>query len=153
MKVCTKTILLLALVSVMAACASLQKFDGAKNRDWSLVEVRTGQQNITIDRSRQAEDRFGEIFTLHFDEERISGVGAPNRYFAPYTLADRQGMSIGVIAGTMMASLFEPENLKEHEYFAWLQNVERWNIAGEKLELHSKKEDGSQAVLIFIPAE
>ena len=152
MKVYVK-VFLLALAAALTACVSVQKFEDAVGRDWSLVEVRTGQQNITIDRNKSTNDGFGDIFTLHFDEGRISGVGAPNRYFAPYTLTDKQGMTIGIIAGTLMAALFEPENLKEHEFFAYLQNVERWNIVKGNLELYSKREDGSQTVLIFSPAE
>ena len=137
----------------LAACASVPKFDDVEDRDWVLAEVRIGQRIIHIDRSRQATDGFDEIFTLRFDEERVSGTGAPNRYFAPYTTADRQGMKIGLIAGTMMASLFEPENFKEQEYYAWLQNVERWNLAKGKLELYATDEDGSKAVLVFAAAE
>jgi len=153
MKYCVKVILFFALVFLLAACAGVQSFNGIRDKAWLLVELRSGEETIVIDRTKPEEDGFGGIFTLRFDEERISGIGAPNRYFAPYTLANRQGMSIGIVAGTQMASLFEPENLKEHEYFAWLQNVERWGIAGENLELYATGSDGTPAVLIFAPAE
>ena len=152
MKYCVKVILFFALVVLLAACASAPNFNEVKNRNWLLAEVRFGQEIIAIDRSRQ-EEGLGEIFTLRFDDERISGTGAPNRYFAPYALANRQGVSIGIIAGTQMASLFEPEDFKEYEYFTWLHNVERWNLVEGNLELYAAGSDDSQVVLIFAPAE
>ena len=150
-----KTISLLVLISVLIACAStpiIPKFEDITDRDWSLVEVRSGQQIIVIDRDRQAANGF-DTFILHFDEEQISGVGAPNRYFARYSLEDNQGMTIGGIAGTLMAALFEQENFREHEYFGYLQNATKWNLAGDILELYSRGEDGSEAVLFFKLAE
>ena len=133
------------------ACASVPKFDDVKNRDWKLAEVHVNSENITIERSEYTAAGFGEIFTLRFDDERISGVGAPNRYFAPYRLVDKQGIAINTIAGTLMIALFEPEKFKEHTFFVLLQNAYRWNLSGKNLELHSKGESGSEAVLIFAP--
>ena len=153
MKTHVKIFLLAALVFSLAACATAPKFDDVANRDWLLAQLRLEQETIVIDRSKPDADGFGGIFSLRFDEERISGVGAPNRYFAPYSLDGRQGITIGIIAGTMMASLSEPGNLEEYEYYAWLQNVERWNLVGGNLELYAKGGDGSQAVLVFAPAE
>jgi heat shock protein HslJ len=120
------------------------------DKEWHLSAVRLNAKTIVIDRNALAE-YFDEIFTLHFSEGRLSGVGAPNRYFGPYTLADRQAISIGALASTLMAAFREPEELKEHEFFAYLQNVTRWNLAGENLYLYSRGDDGREAILVFTP--
>ena len=127
------------------------EFSYVINRDWHLAAVRLDSEIIEIDRNALAEF-FGEIFTLRFDTERVGGVAAPNRYFGPYTLSDNQAVSMGNMANTLMAAIFEPEELKEHEFLAYLQNVYKWNLAGENLELHSVDEGETEAVLVFIPA-
>ncbi|MCL2042577.1 MAG: META domain-containing protein [Treponema sp.] len=129
------------------------QFNDVRDRDWFLTELRTGLETIIIDRTELAEKGIRGIFTLRFDAELASGVGVPNRYRAPYTLADNQTLSIGLIASTLMASLFEPDELKEHEYMAVLQNVSRWNLADEKLELYSQKNDGTEVILVFTLSE
>jgi heat shock protein HslJ len=135
-----------AAVFIFAACAGAPQFSTVMNRDWNLAEIRTGQQSITF------QECFGDIFTLRFDTERVNGIGAPNRYFAPYTLADKQGITIKTVAQTQMLAIREPEKLKEHDYFVYLQNAAKWNLAKENLELYSTGEDGAEAVLVFVPA-
>jgi len=127
------------------------QFSDITDRDWFLIAVRLDSEIIELDRKTLTE-QFNEIFTLRFDPERVSGVAAPNRYFGPYTQGDGQLISLGQMAGTLMAALFEPEVLKEHEFLGYLQNTYKWNIAGENLELYSKNEDGAEAVLVFVPA-
>jgi hypothetical protein len=51
-----------------------------------------------------------------------------------------------------MAPLREPEKLKEQNFFAYLQNTVKWNLAGGNLELYSTEEDGTGVVLVFVPA-
>ena len=136
---------LLITVSMPAACLGVPNFSDVQNRDWNLAEIRIGPESITIDGA-------GEMFTLRFDMERVNGIGMPNRYFAPYTLADKQGIAINTMAQTRMAALREPEKLKEDEFFFYLQNAVRWNLVRGNLELFSRGQDGLQAVLIFVPA-
>jgi len=138
-------------VFIFAACASAPQFSTVMNRDWNLAEVRTKPENIIIERGKLAEKGFGDIFTLRFDAERVNGVGAPNRYFAPYTLDDKQGITIKTVAQTLMIAIHEPEELKELDYFVYLQNVTKWNIAKDNLELRSTGKDGAEAVLVFVP--
>ncbi|MCL2139709.1 MAG: META domain-containing protein [Treponema sp.] len=125
-------------------------FDKVKNKDWVLSAIMLDSETIIIDRTVLAEEGFGSYFTISFDNERVSGIGAPNRFFAPYSLAEKQGISINAIAGTLMAAIKEPENLKEHDYYAYLQNVYRWNLVQGNLELSSKTQAGTEAILIFI---
>ena len=124
-------------------------FDSLRNRDWNLVGLRTDSQSITIDRNRLAEYGFGEVFSLRFGVGRISGVGAPNHYSGPFTLGENQDIMFGMMASTMMAAVREPDELKEHEYYAYLHNVNRWNFADGNLEMYSTRNDGGEVVLVF----
>ena len=141
-------------VVVTTACQSGPKFSDVANKDWNLVKVHINSKDIDFDRNILKEEGFGEIFTLRFDdgEKRVNGVAAPNRYFSPYTLADKQEITIGAVAGTLMASINQPEKLKEQDYFTYLQNTYKWNLGGGNLELHSKTGDGADVVLFFITA-
>ena len=162
-----KTFLLFLLTLYLpAACANAPKVSGTEDarltentaagdfssvqgKDWLLTELRNSFSVIKINRDVYAKEGFGEFFSLRFDVERIGGVGAPNRYFAPYTQAGNDSLSIGLIAGTLMAAFREPAELKEHEFFALLQNVFQWKLAGDNLELFANNEAGSQTVLVF----
>ena len=171
MKVNVKIVFVTALIAALAACnsnptaparaatggASGKKgvqFSDVKDKDWLLAELRLEKGVTVIDRSKPTEDGFGWIFSIRFDDERVSGIGAINRFRgAPYTESEGQGIAIRMVAQTRMASIYEQDNLDEFLYFAWLQDVNRWNLDGEKLELYATAEDGSQAVLLFIPAK
>ena len=139
-------------LSSAAAGMTCGTFESVRNRNWNLVGLRTDTQNIVIDRGKLAAEGFGEIFTLRFGAGLISGVGAPNQYNGPFTLGEDQAVTIGMMASTMMAAFREPDELKEHEYYAYLHKTVRWNLTGGNLELYSSKEDGSEIVLIFAPA-
>jgi heat shock protein HslJ len=148
-----RTALWAAAVFILAACAGAPPFSDVMNKDWNLAEVRVKPENIIIERDKLKEEGFGDIFTLRVDAERVSGVGAPNRYFAPYTLADKQGITVKMVSQTMMLAIREPEKLKEHDYFAYLQNAAKWNMVKGNLELLSKAKDGAEAILVFAPAD
>ena len=117
-------------------------------KKWKLVNVLIGGKSINLDRNSFVKD-FEDIFTLTFEAERLSGVGAPNRYFTSYTHGENQALSIRSVASTRMAPIGELDNLKEHEYFMYIQNSYRWNLKGGNLELFSKTEKGLEVVLIF----
>ena len=143
----------LAVIAVLsfAACKSGPKFSDVSGKDWNLIEVQVKPHNIDFDRGKLVEEGFGDIFTLRFDPERVNGVGAPNRYFAPYTLENNQAIKISTVSGTMMVPLHAPEKLKEHDFFTYLQNTARWNLANGNLELYTTGEDGVEVTLIFAP--
>jgi hypothetical protein len=48
-----------------------------------------------------------------------------------------------------MASFREPESLKEREYFTFLETVNKWDLAQDKLQLYTRNEQGAEIVLIF----
>jgi len=144
--------LLLTIIAVSFACTSSPKFSDVLDKDWKLIAVRGGSENITFNRDKLVEEDFADIFTLRFDTERVSGTGAPNQYFAPYTRPDnKQGITIQTVAQSQMAPLREPEYLKEQDFFAYLQNTTKWNLAKGNLELYSTDKDDTSAVLVFAP--
>jgi len=127
------------------------KFADVADKDWRLAEIRSAGKTVTINRTPPASFANVDLsgwFGIRFQNGQVNGAGAPNRYFGTYTLADNQAISMGPMASTQMASFYEPTELKEHEYFAHLQNVNRWNLSGGNLELHSRA-DGTETVLVF----
>lgn len=120
-------------------------FSDITGKDWILMEVRTGSTVISIERPSMS----ASSFTIKFDENRVSGVGAPNRYFSSYTKGEGNAISIGMVGATQMASLFELETLKEHEYFEYLSKVTSWNISDGKLELYTSNKNGVPSVLVY----
>jgi heat shock protein HslJ len=131
--------------------ASVPGFDGVTGKDWKLTGVRSssGSAASRFSRRELAEAGMENAYTLRFDKERLSGMGAPNRYSAPYTQGAGQTLSIRAIAATLMASTREPENLKEPEYFDYLENVEKWDLVQGELRLISRNRGGGETALIF----
>jgi len=136
-----------AIVEVVADA----DFSGVMHRDWILSEIRTATESVTLDRAASAAIGFGDIFTIRFEENRVSGVGAPNSFFGPYTLAENRAITLGPMASTLMATFMEPEELTEHQFFTHLNAAVRWDFAEGTLEIHSADEDGLQTALVFVP--
>jgi heat shock protein HslJ len=119
-----------------------------KDKDWKLVEVWLDGKNVNFNRKELDDHKVGDFFTVKFDAENLSGVGAPNRYSAPYTVDGKKIKAMPARA-TLMAAIWQPETLKEHEYFLYMQNISEWAIVGGRLELTSKTEDGRAVKLVF----
>ncbi|MDR0487279.1 MAG: META domain-containing protein, partial [Treponema sp.] len=118
----------------MLGCSSAPQFSQLTGKEWKLIEVRVNGKTTGFNRNALGEV-FSEAFTVSFDNENISGTGAPNRYSAPFTLEKDQKISIKLVRSTLMASIFEPENLREHEFFVYIQNTNEWNLVKNNLEL------------------
>ena len=131
------------------ASVSQIDFSDMQGKDWNLAELQIGGERTSFSRSGLAAEGFEQIFTIRFEDGRVSGIGAPNRFFAPYALGEGDAIKISTIAGTLMAAFREPEQLREHEYFSLLQNVSGWNFADGRLILRSANESGAEALLIF----
>jgi heat shock protein HslJ len=131
------------------SCKSAPQFSEIIGKEWKLIEVQVSGKSIGFDRNILNNEGFGDIFTLNFDAERISGIGAPNKYFAPYTADKDLTLKVEPIAGTLMAPLRQPEKLKEHDFFTYLGNASKWNLVKGNLQLASKDKDGSDVTLIF----
>ena len=122
---------------------------GVLDKELKLIDVRVNNKSIGFSRDALAAEGFGEIFTLTIGSERLTGVAAPNRYIAPYTLGSDRSITVSRMAGTLMASIREPEKLKESEFFSYIENAYKWNMVKKNLELLSKGQDGSDVVLVF----
>jgi len=173
-----KQLLLLLLVVIFLGCASTDNIDGTSDErevvstsnllensavdvtfdanftdvigfDWELIAVYIDGVDSQFSRDTLSND-FSNVFTINFnDEGRLSGVGAPNRYSAPYTESESQAISIGLMISTMMAALFQPENLSEHDFFAYVSNAHTWRILNNNLELLSTTQDDKEVLLVF----
>jgi len=126
-------------------------FRDVEGREWILLELRRPAETVRMDRETLAAYGMAEAYTINFQGGRVSGMGAPNRYFGPYTVGSNRVLRIGDMASTLMLALVEPEGLREHEYFAYLSRVTRWDLRNGRLELHTSSDDGNDAVLVFVP--
>jgi len=154
-----KLLIVLAIVALsgmwLLGCASgknLKDFSDAIGTELRLLEVHidgTFGREIIFDRRTLTREGDGKIFTIKFDGQIVSGTGAPNLYSAPYTLGDDQSISIMPMRSTLMASLFEPEKLPEHQFFGYMQNANKWQFVDGNLELLSRTEDGREVRLVF----
>ncbi|MDR2964513.1 MAG: META domain-containing protein [Treponema sp.] len=143
--------LIAAFVLGCKSTNNLTDISDAIGKDWKLVEVRVNNRNTEFNRKTLVRDGFGEIFTIKIDTENISGVGAPNRYSAPYTSSaeDITSVKIETVRSTLMAPIYHPERLREHEFFVYIQNTYKWGLSDGKLELHSKNDSGTDVVMVF----
>jgi len=117
---------------------------------WNLTEIRLPNRTIHLNRN-ELKGNQADIFTMVIDKDRISGKGAPNRYFTSYKAGPDNTLTLQPIAGTMMASLaFDPERIHEAEYFQYLAKVTSWKLNQNKLELTSTDAADKSLVMVFI---
>ena len=122
-----------------------------QGKEWILLEFRIAGKNVRMDRQKLEADFTGGVYTISFREGRVSGVGAPNRFFSAYTTGSNRALGIERIASTLMAPFREPDDLKERDYFNYLSRVTRWDFKEGKLELCGSNDSGAELVLVFIP--
>jgi heat shock protein HslJ len=150
-----KIIFLLIAAAVVSACSggsavrSNRSFADVQDMDWILAEIKTASGTVLMDRQKMESVNLGEAYTLRFGPERLTGIGAPNRFTGPYTAGEGRSLSIGPAAATQMMSLVQPEGLTEREFFGYLDRVASWNLRRGLLELNSSSESGGAAVLVF----
>ena len=119
-----------------------------EGNEWKLIAVYINGNDTQFNRNSLPAE-LGNSFTLTLDTKLASGVGAPNRYTAPYTLGDNQTITIMLMRSTLMATFLEPENLREHDFFTYMQNSYSWKLVNNNLELLSKTRDGGEVRLVF----
>ena len=125
-------------------------FSEVEGREWILSEVRTAGRTIPMDRVKLEADGLGGVYTITFQAAgQVNGMGAPNRYFGPYSVGANRALTLGNVAHTLMIAFREPDGLKEFEYFTYLSRVVRWDIRGGKLELYSSDDKGTEGILVF----
>ncbi|MDR1904734.1 MAG: META domain-containing protein [Treponema sp.] len=151
---------LVPLVWILASCAGtapaaetagreIVKFSEIKGKMWQLSAVKTGPQTIDLDRQVLTAQGMGDIYTLTFNEDILTGKAAPNLYYGPYKAGTGNVLSIGNMAGTLMAAIWELDGLKEQEFFDYLSRVTSWTAAAGRLELHTSNAAGETAILVF----
>jgi heat shock protein HslJ len=131
------------------SCAGGAKVKDAQGKEWILQQIKSQGKTVTIDRKKLEANNMGGAFTINFEDGRVSGMGAPNRYFGPYTVDSKNALSIGNLASTMMAAFFEPEELNEREFFDYVSKASLIKIKSGKLELYSVNSAGAKTVLVF----
>jgi heat shock protein HslJ len=141
--------LVLAGAVLLAACGSTPQLADVRDREWKLAALRTEAGNNILDRDQLVAGGFEDVFTLRF-ADMVSGRGAPNRYSGPYEAGEDRSLSIKKVAATLMAPIREPEQLKEREFFSYLENAYRWNINQGNLEISTRGEGGAEAVMVFV---
>lgn len=125
-------------------------FNVVTGSEWKLDEVFINGRRSAYSRSAIKNEGFGDAFTLSFNNGILSGKGAPNTYSAPYTLSAGNAINIAIMRSTLMAAIQEPESLREHDYYNYMQSSYKWDVVGNKLALYSKIDSGSEIVLIFV---
>jgi len=150
-----KFFIIFLLAGLIFSCASTGKnadsiadFTLISGQDWKLTEVRINGIRTEFNRDNM-DVGFREFFTVKFDDENVGGRGAPNTYSAPYILMSNQEVHILPMRSTLMAALREPDELKEHDFFTYLQNTYAWEATGRNLTLLAKNDEGREVKLIF----
>jgi len=113
---------------------------------WLLNNVKVNGADTGFNREELTIFNNEEIFSIKFEAGLLSGVAAPNRYSGPYTVGENQAIKIPPMRSTLMASIFEPKNLKENDYYVFLQSAYKWNRKDQSLEIYSKT--GSDEVIM-----
>ena len=150
-----KLLIVLVLASILMSCNTTgdsSSFSSVAGKDWRLIEVRIEsniRREIIFDRNQLSKENARDVFLLKFDNANVGGTAAPNRYAATYSLSEGQSISITPMRTTQQASLWQPERLREQDYFAYMQNVNRWELASGRLILYSKTEDGQDIRLMY----
>jgi len=120
----------------------LFKFQG---KNWYLYEVIIGTNIIRINR----DDKPSLIYTIMFNAERFTGMGAYSRYFGPYSVKKDHSLFLRKVTSTRLGSKYETDTFNERKYFTFIERVNRWEIRSGKLELYSFDDDGAQVILIY----
>jgi uncharacterized lipoprotein YbaY/heat shock protein HslJ len=106
-------------------CSDAASTATLENTYWKLMWL--GSQPVTV-----ADNQREPHFVLQSETKRVAGSGGCNRMMGSYTL-DGEKLAFGQLAGTMMAC---PEGMElERAFHAALQQVARWRIDDETLEL------------------
>ena len=118
-------------------------------KEWKLVELRFSERTVILNRNELSSE-MRDILTMNIDTNRVSGRGAPNRYFTSYRAEANNALTFQPIASTLMATIFfEPQRIREEEYFQYLSRVTRWNLNRNRLELFSTEANGRELVMVF----
>lgn len=146
-----------AVLFCLSSCAGQPSFNSLLEKQWKLVEVRNDSpipeslpDPIRFDRSKLKTEGMDDIFVLTFSSSaQASGKAAPETYTASYEQGAGQALSLSRVSSDRVERDLTPERLREADYFALLEGINRWDYKADKLELYSAGADGRGVVLIF----
>jgi len=148
------TTLVLAVIVMSCNTTPATDWTAVAGKEWRLIEVHisdTFDREVLFNRNDLSRDsNTRDVFTLKFENDLVSGTGAPNRFNAPFTLGEQaQSIRIMPARSTQMAPIFQPARLREHDFFMFLNNVYKWELDERLLVLRSKAQDDRDVVMIF----
>jgi hypothetical protein len=118
-----------------------------QGKNWHLTEVKRGYDVIAaIDRTDVPRD----IYTIRFEADRLAGVGAPNTYFAAYSIGEDYDLSIWGVSSTRVSPIFQMKAFSENEYFKCLKSTAVWYRLGENLVLYTYPEGDYDNPIILV---
>jgi hypothetical protein len=118
-------------------------------KEWKLSEVRLPGKTMLVDRNKLTAEKMGDLFTFTIDNSRISGKAAPNRYTSMYQAGPNNALTIQAPISTLMASIYDPERIREREYFLYISRVKSWKLNQGKLELYTTDASNKEVVLVY----
>lgn len=124
-KVVTKIVLLLVAVSAIGCCPCRFSRKNARplvGTEWHLVQLRGNDVSF-------AAERFNLTFAA---DGSLAGIGACNRFTAPYSVTEKRGIDIGTIASTRRMC---PDIEAEQTLFRELDDAAFYEIDGPMLLL------------------
>ncbi|WP_428897707.1 heat shock protein HslJ [Parelusimicrobium proximum] len=139
---------------LFSACATSKNtesgagFDAVKEKEWQLAQVLDSSGKVTYDHSNLPDEYFKDIYTLKFDDSRVSGKAAPNRYSGPYTLNGNK-LSFKHFASTLMMGIKVPEGLSEYQYLQLLEKTTSWKYSKNNLKLSTVDTNGKKLTLVY----
>ena len=120
-----KIVFALLSVSMVACCPCRFSRKNARplvGTEWHLVQLRGNDVNFDA-----------QSFNIHFAEDgTLTGIGACNRFTAPYTIAENRAIDINTIASTRR---FCPNIEAEQTMFRELDEAAHYEIDGPMLLL------------------
>jgi heat shock protein HslJ len=112
--------------------------------------VKVAGKSLLIDRNKLNSEGFGDFFTFTIDGERVSGKAAPNRYTGGYSAGPNNTLTVLPLITTLMATIYNPERIREEEYLKYLAKVKRWSQIQGRLQLYTVDEKGKEVILIYV---
>jgi heat shock protein HslJ len=118
--------------------------------EWILSEFRVAGKTVQADRRKFEANNMGGIYTITFEEDKVNGMGAPNRYFGPYQAGDNNALTLQPVGSTMMAAIVtDPQRITAPPYFQYLSKVKSWKVNQNKLELTGSDTANKPLTMVF----
>ncbi|GHV93762.1 hypothetical protein AGMMS50293_00820 [Spirochaetia bacterium] len=122
------------LLSLALVCYKIElpkKNGDITGNTWALVEVRTQETIITLERLLLERAGMGDAFTLRFEGYNcVLGTAAATHYNASCEWGDNSTIGIGPVS-TIQTAVARELPFREKDYFEYLERVGRWTVSEE----------------------